>query len=83
MADVPKKKGWIKKATENSHGQFRKKAEAAGESTREFAEDKRGEAGKTGAQARLALNLMHASGADRSARRAKTYDHPRSRSVQK
>ncbi len=54
-------KKWIKKATENSHGQFRKKAEAAGESTREFAEEKKDAGGTTGKQANLALNLMGAS----------------------
>jgi hypothetical protein len=56
-------KHWIKGATANSHGQFRKKAEAAGESTKEFAEGHKGDSGKTGKQARLALTLMGASGA--------------------
>lgn len=58
-----KKKKWIGKATEDSHGQFREKAEAAGKSTKEFAEEKHGAPGKTGKQARLALALMGASGA--------------------
>lgn len=49
---------WIKKATENAHGQFRKKAEAAGKSTKEFAEEKAGASGKLGKQARLAETLM-------------------------
>lgn len=57
MADKKKKK-WIKAATENAHGQFRKKAEAAGESTKEFAAEHAGDAGKTGKQARLAKALM-------------------------
>lgn len=53
-------KNWIKKATDNAHGQFRAKAEAAGETTREYAEDHSGDSGKTGKQARLALSLMDA-----------------------
>lgn len=52
------KKKWIQKATENSHGQFKAKAEAAGKSTREFAEEHKGSKGKLGKQARLALTLM-------------------------
>ena len=52
------KKRWVKKATENAHGQFAAKAKAAGETTREFAtaHDKGG--GKTAKEARLAENLM-------------------------
>lgn len=57
---MAKPKGWIKGATNNSHGQFRRKAETAGESTREFAEQHKGDSGKTGKQARLALTLMSA-----------------------
>jgi len=53
-----KSKKWIAGATANSHGQFRKKAEAAGESTRQFAAEHAGDSGKTGEQARLAQNLM-------------------------
>lgn len=49
---------WIKKATEGAHGQFRKKAEAAGKTTREFAKEKAGASGKLGKEARLAENLM-------------------------
>lgn len=64
------KKKWIKGATENAHGQFRAKAEAAGESTRQFAEEHKGDSGKTGAQARLALTLI---GMNKS-RRSKLYD---------
>jgi len=56
------KKKWIQKATENSHGQFRKKAESAGKSTREFAEEHKHSSGKLGKQARLALSLMRARG---------------------
>jgi len=57
------KKKWIQKATEGSHGQFKAKAEAAGETTKQFAKEHEHDSGKTGAQARLAENLMHASGA--------------------
>lgn len=52
------KKRWVQKATDNAHGQFRKKAEKAGESTREYAEQEKDAPGKTGKQARLALTLM-------------------------
>lgn len=53
-----KKKFWISGATENAHGQFRKKAKAAGESTKEFASEHAGSPGKLGKQARLAETLM-------------------------
>ena len=76
MAEKPTRKKWIAKATKGAHGQFRAKAERAGESTREYAEQEKGASGKTGKQARLALALMGASGADR---RKKLYNHPRSR----
>lgn len=49
---------WIKSATEGAHGQLKAKAEHAGESTREYAEEKKDSNGKTGKQARLALTLM-------------------------
>jgi hypothetical protein len=68
------KKKWIKKATADSHGQFRKKAEAAGETTREFAKGKENAPGRLGKQARLAENLMGASRKGRSP----LHDHPRS-----
>lgn len=55
------KKNWIAKATSNSHGQFRAKAQRAGKSTRAYAEQEKGASGKTGKQARLALALMGAS----------------------
>lgn len=51
-------KKWIKKATENSHGQFRAKAEKAGKSTAAFASEHADDSGKTGKQARLAKALM-------------------------
>ena len=59
------KKGWIKAAIANAHGQFRTKAEKAGESTREYAVEKKDAPGKLGRQARLAMNLMDLSGHSR------------------
>lgn len=53
-------KKWMAKAFANSHGQFRAKAEKAGESTKEYAEKEKGAKGKTGKQARLALAGMRA-----------------------
>lgn len=58
MAD---KKKWIQSATSNAHGQFKAKAEAAGKSTKEFAEEHKDSPGKVGKQARLALTLMGTS----------------------
>lgn len=52
-----KKPKWISKAIEHP-GALRKKAEAAGESTREFAANHEHDSGKTGAQSRLAETLM-------------------------
>lgn len=69
---MAERKKWMAKATAGAHGQFRRKAEAAGESTREFAREQEHDSGLTGKQARLALTLMGAS------RRRKLYDHPRS-----
>ncbi|HEV2674150.1 MAG TPA: hypothetical protein VGV37_06370 [Aliidongia sp.] len=56
MTDKPKR--WIKSATAGAHGQFRAKAEAAGESTAEFAKEKADAPGVLGKQARLAETLM-------------------------
>jgi hypothetical protein len=61
MTETKKPKRWIAKATSNAHGQFRRKAEAAGESTKTFAAEHKGDSGLTGKQARLALALMGAS----------------------
>lgn len=55
------KKNWIAGATENSHGQFKKKAEKAGMTTRQYAEKHKDDKGLLGKQARLALTLMSAS----------------------
>lgn len=52
------KRGWIKSATSNAHGQFKAKAEAAGKSTAEFAREHAHSPGRLGKQARLALTLM-------------------------
>lgn len=60
MAEKPKRK-WMKAAYANSHGQFKAKAEAAGETTKEFAKEKEHAPGKTGAQARLAERGMEAN----------------------
>ncbi len=49
---------FIAKATANSHGQFKAKAQKAGMSTRAFASEKADAPGKTGRQARLAETLM-------------------------
>lgn len=49
---------WIAKATENSHGQFKKKAHNAGMSTMAYAQKMANAKGKTGKQARLAMTLM-------------------------
>ncbi len=76
MAEKPRK--WIAKATSGAHGQFRKKAEAAGETTREFAKEHEHDADKTGQQARLAIVLM---GMDHTSKRReqlkKVYTHGR------
>jgi hypothetical protein len=72
------KKKWIQKATKHAHGQFRAKAEHAGESTHAFAEEHKGDSGKTGKQARLALALMGASGHSGKKRKHRLYDNPRS-----
>lgn len=49
---------WIKKVTENAHGQFANKAKKSGESTKEFAIEHEHDKSKLGKQARLALTLM-------------------------
>lgn len=68
-----KKKKWIKGATKNAHGQFRKKAEAAGETTRQFAEGHADDSGITGKQARLAKALMGAKKPSSKSMRGKLY----------
>jgi hypothetical protein len=73
-------KHFIKDAIKHP-GAFRKKAEAAGETTREFAKEHEHDSGKTGQQARLAETLMGMHHGDKKkSRREALYDHPRSRS---
>ena len=66
---------FIAKATENAHGQFRRKAEAAGESTQQFASEHEHDSGKTGKQARLAEVLMHMHGRHHEEHRQMTERH--------
>lgn len=74
MADG-KRKNWIKKAVpESRRGIFKKKAEAAGKTTREFAAEHSGDSGTLGKEARLAQTLM-----GMKKKSAKLYDHPRSK----
>lgn len=62
MADEPKKKAnWIKKGASKHPGLFKKKAEAAGKTTREFAEEKKDAGGKLGKEANFAMNAMGAA----------------------
>lgn len=68
---MAEKKKWIKGAV-GKPGTFRKKAEAAGETTREYAEEKKDAPGKLGKEARLAGTLMGMS------KRRSIYNHPRS-----
>ncbi len=54
-----KKKNWIKAAVKpENRGKFKAKAEAAGETTREFAAEHKGDSGKLGQEARFAANVM-------------------------
>lgn len=54
-----KKKKWIKGVIPESHkGLFKKKAEKAGKTTREFAEEHDKDGGKLGKEANLAETLM-------------------------
>lgn len=48
-------KHWMAGAFKNSHGQFKAKAKAHGESTEEYAEQEKHAKGRLGKQARLAL----------------------------
>ena len=51
---------WMAKAFSNAHGQFKAKAERAGETTRQFAEEKKDAGGLVGKQANLALAGINA-----------------------
>lgn len=54
---MAKSRKWIKGAIKHP-GAFKKKAQAAGKTTREFAAEKAGAGGTLGKQARLAETLM-------------------------
>lgn len=59
VAEPKKKKNWIKGAVKpENRGKFKAKAEAAGETTREFAAEHKGDSGKLGQEARFAENVM-------------------------
>lgn len=79
MAEGKKKKKWIQKATEDSHGQFKAKAEAAGKSTKEFAEEHKDSPGKLGKQARLALTLMGESKKSKEVKKTRSAKEVRSK----
>ena len=73
-----KKKKWVKKAVpEARKGVFKAKAEAAGMSTKAYAEKEKDAPGTLGKEARLATTLM---GMGHKAKKSKMYDHPRSKS---
>lgn len=52
---------WIKKGAAKHPGLFKKKAERAGKTTREFAQEHKGDSGKLGKEARFAINAMGAA----------------------
>lgn len=52
---------WIKKGAGEHKGLFKKKAEAAGKTTREYAAEKKSTPGKLGQEARFAENAMGAA----------------------
>jgi hypothetical protein len=62
---MAKSKHWIAGAIKHP-GALKKKAERAGESTRQFAKQHAGDSGKTGEQARLAETLMGMHGKKKS-----------------
>jgi len=55
-----KKKKWIQNGASKHPGLFAAKAKRAGETTREYAEEKKGAGGKLGKEANFALNAMGA-----------------------
>lgn len=59
-------KNFIADATHQAHGQFVKKAQAAGMSTITFARKKKSAPGVTGNQAKLAANLIGLKGKKKS-----------------
>lgn len=72
MADKPKRKKWIQKASLDT-GSFTKKAKAAGKSVQEYAAEKKDAPGRLGKQARLAQTFK------KMAKGNVLHDHPRSR----
>lgn len=62
------KENWIKKGASKHPGLFARKAERAGESTREYAAEKKYAGGTLGKEANFALNAMHAN------KRSRMYD---------
>lgn len=63
MSEKPKKRKWMQKAVPESHkGIFTAKAEKAGETVHEYAEEKKNAPGKLGKEARLALTFEHEAG---------------------
>jgi hypothetical protein len=59
MAKVGHQSKWIEKSIPKSHrGVFKKKAQRAGMTTREYAVKERGAPGKLGEEARESLTLM-------------------------
>ena len=68
------KKNWIKKGASKHPGLFAEKAARAGESTREYAEEKKHAGGKLGKEANFAINAMGAG----KKRKHRLYDNPRS-----
>ena len=68
------KKNWIKKGASKHPGLFAKKAAAAGETTREYAQEKKHAGGTLGKEANFAINAMGAG----KKRRHKLYDNPKS-----
>jgi hypothetical protein len=68
------KKNWIKKGASKHPGLFAKKAERAGETTREYAQEKKHAGGKLGKEANFAINAMGAG----KKRKHKLYDNPKS-----
>lgn len=71
---MPKKR-WIQKAVPKAgRGVFKAKAQAAGETTREYAAEKADASGALGKEARLAQTLMGMS----HKKKSKLYTHPSS-----
>ena len=68
-----KKKNWVKKAVpKERRGVFKAKAEAAGETTAQYAKEKEAAPGALGKEARLAETLM---GMHKKRKKSPLYDH--------